>query len=81
MKLQLRNRFIHVGVDISSYALLAGGRSSNPPVLVKLLYPRVLVYTSKWYRYICISVILDCPRHGYVLYRSRIIKDMCVHHL
>ena len=25
MKLQLRNRFIHVGVDISSYALLTGG--------------------------------------------------------
>ena len=41
MKLQLRNRFIHVGVDISSYALLTGGRSSYPPVLVKLLYPRV----------------------------------------
>ena len=46
VKLQLRNRFIHVGVDISSYALLIGGRSSYPPVLVKLLYPRVLVY--KW---------------------------------
>ena len=25
MKLQLRNRFIHVGVDISSYVLLTGG--------------------------------------------------------
>ena len=40
MKLQLRNRFIHVGVDISSYALLTGGRSSYPPVLVKFLYSR-----------------------------------------
>ena len=40
VKLQLRNRFIHVGVDISSYALLIGGRSSYPPVLVKFLYSR-----------------------------------------
>ena len=34
------NRFIDVGVDISIYALLVGGRSSYPPVLVKLLYSR-----------------------------------------
>ena len=34
------NRFFYVGVDISIYALLAGGRSSYPPVLVKLLYSR-----------------------------------------
>ena len=40
VNLRLHNRFIHVGVDISSYALLIGGRSSYPPVLVKLLYPR-----------------------------------------
>ena len=32
VKLQLRNHFIHVGVDISSYALLIGGRSSYPPL-------------------------------------------------
>ena len=78
MKLQLRNRFIHVGVDISSYALLIGGRSSYPPVLVKLLYPRSVVYSVS-----CWSVILyvDYPRHGNVLYGSRIIKTMCVHHL
>ena len=75
MKLQLRNRFIHVGVDISSYALLIGGQSSYPLVLVKLQYPRSV------YRYICISVILDYPRHGYVLYRTRIMKSMRVHHL
>ena len=34
------NRFIHVGVDISSYALLIGDRVHTPLVLVKLLYPR-----------------------------------------
>ena len=37
-KLRLHNRFIYVGVDISIYALLAGGRSSYPSALVKLLY-------------------------------------------
>ena len=37
VKLQLRTRFIHVGVDTSRYALLIGGRSSYPLVLVKLL--------------------------------------------
>ena len=31
LKLRLHNRFIHVGVDISSYALLIGERSSYPP--------------------------------------------------
>ena len=31
VKLQLRNRFIHVGVDTSRYALLIGGRSLYPP--------------------------------------------------
>ena len=46
LKLRLHNRFIHVGVGISSYALLIGGRSSCPPVLVKLLYPRSLVSKS-----------------------------------
>ena len=76
LKLRLHNRFIHVGVDISSYALHTGGRSSHPPVLVKLIYPRSLVY--KWSKYICIIVILDYPRHGYVLYGSRIIK-ICVY--
>ena len=38
VKLRLHNRFIYVGVDISIYVLLAGGRSSCPPALVKLLY-------------------------------------------
>ena len=28
---RLNNRFIHVGVDTSRYALLIGGRSSYPP--------------------------------------------------
>ena len=31
VKLQLRTRSIHVGVDTSRYALLLGGRSSYPP--------------------------------------------------
>ena len=36
----------------------------------------------KWSKYICTSVILDYLRHGYVLYRTRIIKTcVCVHHL
>ena len=39
-KLRLHNRFIPVGVDISSYALLTGGWSLYLPVLVKLLYSR-----------------------------------------
>ena len=30
---QLNNRFIHVGVDTSRYALLIGGRSSYPPCI------------------------------------------------
>ena len=37
VKLRLHNRFIYVGVDINIYALFTGGRSSYPPVLVKLL--------------------------------------------
>ena len=57
LKLRLHNRFIYVGVDISSYALLTERRSSYPLVLVKLLYPRSLVY--KWskfvYLYTCYS--------------------------
>ena len=62
LKLRLHNRFIHVGVDISSYALLIGGRSSYPLVLVKLLYPRPLVY--KWYWSVCVGycVCMDYPR-------------------
>ena len=40
VRLRLHNRFIYVRVDISIYALLAGGRSSYPPVLVKLIYSR-----------------------------------------
>ena len=62
LKLRLHNRFIHVGVDISSYALLIGGRSSYPPVLVKLLYLRSLVY--KWYWSVCVGycVCVDYPR-------------------
>ena len=31
VKLQLRTRFIHVGVDTSRYALLIGGQSLYPP--------------------------------------------------
>ena len=38
MKLQLRNRFIHVGVDTSRYALLIGDGVLTPLVLVKLSY-------------------------------------------
>ena len=49
VKLQLRNRFIHVEVDISSYALLIGGRSLYLSVLVKLLYPRSVVFKCYWY--------------------------------
>ena len=74
VKLQLRNRFIHVGVYISSYALLIGGRGSYPPCVGLVTIPAFSLY-------ICISVILDYPWHGYVLYRTRIIKSMCVHRL
>ena len=67
MNLRLHNRFIHVGVDTSVYALLIGGRSSYPPVLVKLLYPRsvwaCVIISSE-----CVSVCVDYPRHGHVLY-------------
>ena len=38
VKLQLRNRFIHVGVDTSRYALLIGDGVLTPLVLVKLSY-------------------------------------------
>ena len=62
MKLRLHNRFIHVGVDISSYALLAGGRSPYPPVLVKLLYSRVTLILwfsgySYWSVILCTLVL------------------------
>ena len=30
---RFNNRFIHVGVDTSRYALLIGGRSSYPPYI------------------------------------------------
>ena len=54
MKLQLRTRFIHVGVDTSRYALLIGGRSLYPLVLVKLLCLR-----SVWSLVVCKSVCLS----------------------
>ena len=69
---RLNNRFIHVGVDTSRYALLIGGRSSYPPLLVKLLCLRsvclvvyhVCVSRVLWSKFVCV----DYPRHGYVLY-------------
>ena len=79
---RLNNRFIHVGVDTSRYALLIGGRSLYPPcVIVKLLcFHSVcfLVFSSKE---VCSLVCVDYPRHGYVLYRKRIIQVMCVKNL
>ena len=73
------NRFIYVGVDISIYALLAGGRSSYPPVLVKLLYSRG--YSGSLSTLVLYSVLLCYTGHGHVLYGTIIIKSMCVHHL
>ena len=78
VKLRLHNRFIHVGVDISSYALLAGGRSSYPPVLVKLLYScssLVIVVSGV----ILCSLVLPSARLCAVWDDNN--KDMCVHHL
>ena len=40
---QLNNRFIHVGVDTSRYALLIGGRSSYPPCISYVTVPTVSV--------------------------------------
>ena len=75
------NRFIHVGVDTSRYALPIGGRSSYPP-LVKLLCLRSVrsVCLCVWL-VVCSLVCVDYPRHGYVLYRKRIIQDMRVNNL
>ena len=50
LKLRLHNRFIHVGVDISSYALLIGGRNSYPPLSWLSYSTHVLVY--KWSVYL-----------------------------
>ena len=72
LKLRLHNRFIHVGVDTSSYVLLIGGRSSYPP-LCWLSY-------GTHVQSVLVIVCVDYPRHGQVLYRTRIIKS-CVHHL
>ena len=69
------NRFICVGVDISIHALLTGERSSYSPVLSHVLYPHSVVLSVLLE---CISVILDYSRHGYVLYRTIIIKT-CVY--
>ena len=68
-KLRFHKRFIYVGVDISIYALLPGGRSLYPLDWL-VLYPRsVLLY----------CVLSYYPRHGHVLYGMIIIKMMCVH--
>ena len=47
------------------------GNGVHTPLSRLVLYPRSVC------DYQCISVILDYPRHGYVLYRTRIIKT-CV---
>ena len=70
-KLRFHIRFIYVGVDISIYALLTGGRSSYPPVL------DCTVPTLECGLYVC--VLLCYPRHGHGLYGTTIIKMMCVH--
>ena len=75
VKLRLHNRFIHVGVDISSYTLLTGGWSLYLPVLVKFLYSRG--YSGTLVITIGVCVCVDYPRHGHVLRRTIIIKT-CV---
>ena len=70
-----------MGVDTSRYALLIGDGVYTPLVLVKLLcFLSVcfLVFSSKE---VCYLVCMDYLRHGYVLYRKRIIQDMCVNNL
>ena len=44
------------------------GNGVHTPLSRLVLYPRSVC------DYQCISVISDYPRHGYVLYRTRIIK-------
>ena len=46
------------------------GNEVHTPLSRRVLYPRSVCV-------ICISALLDYPRHGYVLYRTRIIKT-CV---
>ena len=54
-KLRLHKRFIFVGVDVSIYALLIGGRSSYPPVLD--LYCTHVRYFSECWLLVCVCVL------------------------
>ena len=75
-KLRFQKRFIYVGVDISFYALLSGGRSSYLLGLACTVPTFSVVPT-----FVFFCVMSDYPRHGHVLYRTILIKTMCVHHL
>ena len=74
-KLRFYKRFIYVGVDISIYALLTGGRSSYPPGLA------CTVPTFSCVGCVVLYCVLYYPRHGHVLYGTIIIKMMCIHQL
>ena len=55
------------------------GNGVHTPLSRLVLYPRAVCLTVLVIE--CISVISDYPWHGYVLYRKRIIQDMCVNNL
>ena len=67
MKLQLRTRFIHVGVDTSRYALLIGGRSLYPPCVSQITVSTFCVFSGSVCLSVLVIVCVKYPRYGYVL--------------
>ena len=81
VEIGFHNRFICVGLDISIYALLTGGRSLIPSCLGLCNVSTGCVYFSSCTCVPFLYVYGYLPWHGHVLPRTLIIKIMCVNQL